>query len=389
MADDHFSTDYGIIPDETDRHLALPSEMVSNGLELAIRIEKRQGLAKYNKPILKFPGVLKGSCIHFSRDGKFVAITSYGKQKDNPGLVVWNVVMKGSLSIFPEAGLEGTGPRHIYSVALSQHGDLALIGYGDGSLYRSDIVDHVIRNYSMIDKDPYPHQVSAITFSPDDRYFADCTGPVVRIRETESGKEIQRWQAYNPYYNQIAFSDDGSKLLIAHGEQTVYKGWGSNFLTLLDLSGKQAPVFFGGDRIRDASAVAISPDNQNVVSLDSEGIITVWNATTSDEMSHWSHAKSSSNVDNNIISKRQVGPNLTMVTTNPVIWGLSSIAISPDGRRILSGGADHYMRLWTLNGHELWEYPHDSRVVKVAFTPDGRHALSGCWDGSVYLWGLP
>jgi WD40 repeat protein len=392
MADDPTSSHFEIVPEETDRHLVLPAEMVSKGLQLAIRIEKRQGLVKYSKPLLKFPGVFNGSCINFSRDGQFVAITTYGKQPDNAGLMVWNVAMKGSLSIFPDAGFVGTSPRHFYSVALSRHGNFAFIGYGDGSLYRCDIIEHMMRNYRRYFKMEGTSsltEVTAIALSPDDQYIATGSGYVVHLRETESGKEVEHWQAHNSYYNQIAFSPDGSKLLLAHGENVNYKGWSSNFLTLLDLSGKQAPVYFGGDRIRNASAVAISPDNRIVVSLNSGGLITVWDALTSEEISHWSHVTSSAAADNDIISKRPAGPNMTIVMKNPMIWGLSDVAISPDGSRLLSGGADHYMRLWTLNGKELGEYPHDSRVVKVAFSPDGRRALAGCWNGSVYLWELP
>jgi WD40 repeat protein len=65
------------------------------------------------------------------------------------------------------------------------------------------------------------------------------------------------------------------------------------------------------------------------------------------------------------------------------------VAISPDSRYILSGGGDTYMRLWSLNGKLIGEYPHGSRVVKVAFHPDERRVLSGGWDGSVCIWKLP
>ena len=433
MADDHSPTDYGIIPEDTNRQLSLPSEMVNRGLELAIRIERHQGIEKYKKPILKFPGLLNGSCISFSRNGELAAITSYGKQKDNPGLVIWNVVNR-ILSVFPEAGFKKAAPSRffieriptdeqmgvtkestpiseimisatearykpigdpestpwsIYSVALSKCGDLALIGYGDGSIYRCNIVDHVIRDFSVIAKAPYDRyerKVSAIAISPDDRFFAECTGFLVRIRDTKSGKEIKQFSGRNPYYNQIAFSDDGSKLLIANGEQTHFKSIWGTFMTLLDINGKQPPILFGGNRIMKITAVSIFPDNQKIVSLDNRGIITVWNATNGDEISHWRHTRSDVN---DVIDKKQLPGNVRIEWTNPIIWGLSSVAVSPDGKRILSGGGDNHMRLWTLTGHELWEYPHDSRVVKTAFLPDGRYALSGCWDGSVYLWELP
>ena len=132
-------------------------------------------------------------------------------------------------------------------------------------------------------------------------------------------------------------------------------------------------------------AVSIFPDNQKVVSLNQNGIINIWDIAKGSEISRWSHTKSTSDV----IPEKQSGENLVVAQKDPITWGLSSVTVSPDGKRILSGGGDTYMRLWTLEGDEICEYPHNTRVAKVAFLPDGYHALSGCWDGSVYLWDLP
>ena len=67
-----------------------------------------------------------------------------------------------------------------------------------------------------------------------------------------------------------------------------------------------------------------------------------------------------------------------------------SIALSPDGRYILSGGdAMNSLKLWdismgkevhTLTGHK------EARTSAVAFSPDSRYALSGNFDKTVKLW---
>ena len=67
-----------------------------------------------------------------------------------------------------------------------------------------------------------------------------------------------------------------------------------------------------------------------------------------------------------------------------------SVALSPDGKRALSGGGDQTMRLWNLEtGEEMRTFMgHTKTVWDVAFSPDGKTALSGCSDGKSRLWDI-
>jgi WD40 repeat protein len=67
-----------------------------------------------------------------------------------------------------------------------------------------------------------------------------------------------------------------------------------------------------------------------------------------------------------------------------------AVAISPDGKRALTGGFDKKLRLWDLaTGKELHCFhDHTGPVSAVAFLPDGRQALSGSSDKSIRLWQL-
>lgn len=69
---------------------------------------------------------------------------------------------------------------------------------------------------------------------------------------------------------------------------------------------------------------------------------------------------------------------------------VSSIALSPDGHRVVFGSADGTVRLWDVdNDREIAPRPgHTFAVAAVALSKGGRRALSGGYDGTVRLWNL-
>jgi WD40 repeat protein len=64
------------------------------------------------------------------------------------------------------------------------------------------------------------------------------------------------------------------------------------------------------------------------------------------------------------------------------------VAVSPDGRFVLSGAKSRDLRLWDLASGECARVleGHDGVVRGAAFLPDGRWALSAAEDKTVRLW---
>jgi WD40 repeat protein len=69
---------------------------------------------------------------------------------------------------------------------------------------------------------------------------------------------------------------------------------------------------------------------------------------------------------------------------------VSAVAVSPDGRRIISGSSDQTVAVWDLEtGTQIHQLTgHQDAVSSVAVTRDGRRIVSGSWDTTVAVWDL-
>jgi WD40 repeat protein len=70
------------------------------------------------------------------------------------------------------------------------------------------------------------------------------------------------------------------------------------------------------------------------------------------------------------------------------IDGINSVAFSPDGQLLATGGLEPMVRLWDpATGQQLRALPgHTDRIMSVAFSPDGQLLASASWDPMVRLW---
>ena len=75
-------------------------------------------------------------------------------------------------------------------------------------------------------------------------------------------------------------------------------------------------------------------------------------------------------------------------TLNGHIYWVKSVAVSPDGTRVVSGSEDRTIKIWdahtrmclqTLRGHTDF-------VNSVAVSPDGTQIVSGSWDKTIKIW---
>src|SRR5262245_6053409 len=68
--------------------------------------------------------------------------------------------------------------------------------------------------------------------------------------------------------------------------------------------------------------------------------------------------------------------------------GVTSVALSADGKRVLTGSDDGTAILWQAEGGMKIQtfQGHTSEVTSVARGDDGQHAVTGSRDGQAILW---
>ncbi|MFM6280855.1 MAG: WD40 repeat domain-containing protein, partial [Dolichospermum sp.] len=67
-----------------------------------------------------------------------------------------------------------------------------------------------------------------------------------------------------------------------------------------------------------------------------------------------------------------------------------TIAVTPDGKTVISGSNDETIKIWDLvTGTEKLTFKgHSNSVNAIALTPDGKTVISGSSDNTIKIWNL-
>ncbi|KAA3655091.1 MAG: hypothetical protein DWQ04_33720, partial [Chloroflexi bacterium] len=194
-----------------------------------------------------------------------------------------------------------------------------------------------------------------LAFSPDNRYLAvSLSDDTLRVWNTVNWQEVKRIGS-DERIMEIAFSSDGNQLIAVQPNWRNDNGqldvWDINVLqTELHIRHSTQP------QPRTLTDVAFFPDNKVVATGGQDGTIHLWNTADGSEVLTLDHGDE-----------------------------VSTIAISPDGQFLLSGGANdpprsesppNPIRLWNLNDlNQVFTMTQNAHVSNSSFSPDGVYFL--------------
>lgn len=301
-------------------------------------------------------------CLAFSPDSKTLATGGLGiLRRMDPGTVqLWDVATgKERISFIAHE-------RIVMCIRFSPNGQILATGGGKGGSPRGEV--KLWDPLTAKEKATLANSADAfqsLAFSPDGKMLAGANmfDKHIRLWDLATGQQAFQLEIADPGIgDRIIFSPDGKTLAVgSHGSMTVH---------LFDMATRKERTPLEG-RPGGVRALAFSPDGKTLAwggyltecSKDgAQGELKLFDIKTGRErMKVMGHED-----------------------------GVRSVAFSPDGKLLASGGHDNLVKLWdvaaarehaTLEGHE-------TVVTCVAFSPDGKTLASGSSDGEVKLWNV-
>jgi WD40 repeat protein len=294
-----------------------------------------------------------------------VAVTADGKRAVSASwdgnLRYWDL---DGHTLIRQFGVEGTAMN---SVALSPDGKRLLSGGRDRTMRLWDLdTGTEIRGFK------HPGMVWDVTFSPDGKTaLSGCADSKFRLWDLESGKILQTLPANRGVAWTAAFTRDGKQAVTGNGRPP--NGSDGPFLRLWDLAtGKEIRQFEGHAGV--VRHVAISPDGKQLLSAGFDGTVRLWDLANGKELKKFEWP----DVYVHSVAFTPDG-NRAVCCFGPAVDG-ARLVITPCGLKVLE----------VATGKEVKQFDgHDRSVYSLALSGDGRRLVSGSADKSMRVWEMP
>lgn len=263
--------------------------------------------------------------------------------------------------------------------------DALLASAGDDGIVRVwDLSRGTLRNSFP----GHSERVNDVAFSPDGRAVVSAARDgTVRVWDLERGRERIPLEVALPPASHLAVSADGRTVVLAGRDQAI---------RIVDaVSGRVRAILRGHSS--DVTAVALSPDGRTVATAGADSTIRLWDPATGQE-----RRTINAGVDRALAFSPDSRVLAAGIGQEVVRWEVTTgrqmianwkghsatvrcLAYAPDGRRVVSGAADGWLRVWdAATGASVGSWKRQGATHSVALSPDGRLVVAAC-DGEAVL----
>ncbi|PSB51982.1 hypothetical protein C7B67_08875 [filamentous cyanobacterium Phorm 6] len=294
------------------------------------------------------------SSLAITPDGQRLVSSSL---RDNP-IKIWNLNTGELLSTLEAC---------VYCVAITPDGQtLVSVGW-DNTIKIWDLkTNELLHSLSC------SNRVVLVAITPDGQKLIGVEDSnIIQIWDLKNQELLKNLGTYSLYSGHL-YSCNSNSLVISPDQQRIIVG--RKIIKSYDLiTGKLRTII--GCNLGWISALAITPNGELLISSYYKEI-KIWDLT----------------------GKQYPDVRLTLKSSAEVIQAL---ILTPDGQRIVSAGRkkinddyESFIEIWDLNTgeklHSIKEYSTTkSYVYCLAITPDGKQIISGHGDGTIRIWGIP
>ncbi|HZU96265.1 MAG TPA: WD40 repeat domain-containing serine/threonine-protein kinase, partial [Planctomycetota bacterium] len=230
-------------------------------------------------------------------------------------------------------------------------------------------------------------RIFAVAFSRDGRaVVAGGAMNAVESTEVATGVVRGRGRGHASWIRSLACGERG--LIFSGSEDGTARLW--------DLARQEAPLATFTGHQGPVWSVALSSDGELALTAGKDGTARLWNLARAAEVGRLDHAKEATSVAFSPDGRRAFSGSLdgTVVMLDLSTFAKRTIelvrgpirALAATDARLLLGHADGSLTLVDLTGRELWHAEtHQGEARSVAFSPDGKSVVSGGDDGMAVL----